>query len=142
MTAQQSNYHNANAAFELQQDTATAIANLATATAAGRATFSNLTATNSILTNELAQTNASLTGAEATIKALKFELAMLKKGDGNNNNSNYGNNNGNYTRNYTPNQNYCHTHGDKVNRSHTSATCTRPANGHKRDATRTNNMGG
>ncbi len=55
VTSQQSGYHNANAAFELQQDTATAIANLATATAADRSTFSNLTATNSILTNELAQ---------------------------------------------------------------------------------------
>ncbi len=55
VTSPQFGYHNANAAFELQQDTATAIANLATATTANRATFSNLTATNSILTNELAQ---------------------------------------------------------------------------------------
>ena len=37
---------------------------------------------------------------------------------------------------------YCHTHGLTPNSSHTSATCNRPADGHKSDATFTNLKGG
>jgi hypothetical protein len=43
---------------------------------------------------------------------------------------------------YTPNKNYCLTHGYKVGANHTSIRCDKPASGHKIDATRTNNMGG
>ncbi len=38
--------------------------------------------------------------------------------------------------------NYCWTHGHKVNQTHTSATCTHRAPGHKEDATTANTMGG
>jgi hypothetical protein len=37
--------------------------------------------------------------------------------------------------------NYCWTHGHKVNQTHTSATCTCRAAGHKEDATTANTMG-
>ena len=37
---------------------------------------------------------------------------------------------------------YCHTHGLGRNKNHTSATCNRPAEGHKREATLDNMMGG
>jgi hypothetical protein len=38
--------------------------------------------------------------------------------------------------------NYCWTHGHRVNCTHTSATCTHRALGHKEEATTTNMMGG
>jgi hypothetical protein len=37
--------------------------------------------------------------------------------------------------------NYCWTHGHRVNQTHTSATCTCRALGHKEDATTANTMG-
>lgn len=38
--------------------------------------------------------------------------------------------------------NYCWTHGYWVNKDHTSATCAKPAPGHRTKATRTNTLGG
>ncbi len=38
--------------------------------------------------------------------------------------------------------NYCWTHGHRVNRTHTSATCTHRAPGHKKDGMAANTMGG
>ncbi len=37
--------------------------------------------------------------------------------------------------------NYCWTHGHRVNQTHTSASCTRKAKGHKNKATTANKMG-
>jgi hypothetical protein len=37
---------------------------------------------------------------------------------------------------------YCHTHGYAVASAHTSLNCSTPADGHKREATRDNTMGG
>ena len=37
---------------------------------------------------------------------------------------------------------YCWTHGITSNLQHTSATCTRPKQGHKKEATYENKMGG
>ena len=37
---------------------------------------------------------------------------------------------------------YCYTHGLGKNKSHTSATCNKPCDGHKREATLDNMMGG
>jgi hypothetical protein len=39
-------------------------------------------------------------------------------------------------------KNYFWTHGYKVGNTHTSLTCNLPKQGHKREATRVNNMGG
>ena len=38
--------------------------------------------------------------------------------------------------------NYCWTHGHRVTRGHTSATCTYKATGHRDEATATNTLGG
>ena len=133
MTTNQAGYHSSNAAFELQQDTSIALANLATATAADRSAVASLTTTISSITLELAEANNKLSAARTEITALKIELAT---------NKNNGNNNNRPPRNYKPNQNYCWTHGYKVACKHTSATCTRPLEGHKREATRANIMGG
>jgi hypothetical protein len=138
VTSNQAGYHHANAAFELQQDTAAALANLATATASDRSTVANLTNTNSNLSVELAQATAKLALAEATITALKVEVTALKS-------NTHGNSNNQFNRTprtYPPNSNYCWTHGFKVNRNHTSTTCSKPIDGHQRNATRENTMGG
>jgi hypothetical protein len=133
VTTNQAGYHNANAAYELQQDTSIALANLATATAANQSAVASLTTTISSITLELAEANNKLTTARAKITTLKIELATSK---------NNGNNNKRPPRQYRPNQNYCWTHGYKVSFKHTSATCTRPCKGHKHEATRANIMGG
>jgi hypothetical protein len=38
--------------------------------------------------------------------------------------------------------NYCWTHGYKITNTHTSLSCNFPKQGHKREATRADNMGG
>jgi hypothetical protein len=133
VTTKQARYHNANAAFELQQDATIALANLATTTAADRSAVASLTTTISSITIELGKANTKLTKAKAEITALQVELPTLK-----------GNNQSNYRsqRTYPPNTNYCWTHGYKVNGKHTSATHSKPSEGHKSEATRSNNMGG
>ncbi len=40
------------------------------------------------------------------------------------------------------NQNYCWSHGFDVHPTHNSASCDFPRNGHKKEASRTNNLGG
>ena len=57
------------------------------------------------------------------------------------NNSRNNNNNNNNRTNYAVNG-YCWTHGYKVGTTHTSATCTYKAEGHKDNATRSNTMNG
>jgi hypothetical protein len=63
----------------------------------------------------------------------------------NNNNNNNDNNqdNSGYQR-YTPHDmgSYCHSHGYLVWKNHNSSNCRHPKDGHKKEATRTNNMGG
>jgi hypothetical protein len=136
-TTNQAGYHNANAAMELQQDTAMAIANLATATAADRSTVTALCATNAQLTTDLTATYALLTAARQTIAALQVEVATLKATAS----STVGTHNP-PARVYTPNTNYCWTHGYKVGGRHTSSSCTNPATGHQTAATRAAPMGG
>jgi hypothetical protein len=141
VTSTQAGYQSANAAYadayDIHQETAQAIANLATATASDRSTVASLTATNSSLNDELLQSNAKLTAASKEITALKIELAILKAAK-----PSATPGNSHRPRTYTPNNNYCWTHGYKVNRSHTSSTCSQPQEGHKTAATRENNMGG
>jgi hypothetical protein len=69
----------------IQQDTANALANLATATASNRSTLSQLSDTNSALTTALAAANARLAMAQANISALKIKLASLHTTLSNNN---------------------------------------------------------
>ena len=38
--------------------------------------------------------------------------------------------------------NYCWTHGHRISKEHTSATCTHKATGHRDDATTANTLGG
>jgi hypothetical protein len=124
--------------MELQQDTAMAIANLATATAADRSTVAALCTTNAQLTADLTATYALLTAARQNVTALQVEVATLKAQQ----KSNATPPPTTTARVYTPNTNYCWTHGYKVGGRHTSSTCTNQAAGHQTAATRANPMGG
>jgi hypothetical protein len=124
------------ASYDIQQETALAIANLATATASDRSTVANLTATNSSLSIELSLANAKLNAVTAELSALQIAMATV---------CSTGTQQAAATRNrpaYVTNGNYCWTYGYRVGPTHTSATCTAPRDGHQTTATRANTMGG
>jgi hypothetical protein len=100
-----------------------AFANLATATAAHRGVVAALTQTNSRLAKQLEDNSTEF-------RELKD---LLKK--------EYSENHGQRSFNPSPSNNYW-THGYKVGSTHTRLTCKLPKPGHKREATRANNMGG
>jgi hypothetical protein len=100
-----------------------AFASLATATEVDRRIVTTLTDENSRLTKQL----------ELTSKTLKEIRALLKK-DRNDHGS---------RKPFAPSlDNYCLTHGYKIARNHTSERCRYHKTGHKREATKHNNMGG
>jgi hypothetical protein len=120
-TSQASGYHGANAAIEentrFQEETAAALANLATATASDRSTLASVT--------------AALESANAEIVSLKRQLKPKSRqhtpfGDGNR----------------FKHGNYCWSHGFRCGKEHTSANCKWPMAGHRKDATKENKLGG
>jgi hypothetical protein len=121
-------YHSANSAVgqtEEQRAEATigAISNLTTATAAYRGVVATLTEANACLVKQLEDNSNELQELKALIKKERFE----KRGQ--------------RIFNPSPN-NYFWTHGYKVANTHTSLSCNFPKKGHKREATRADNMGG
>jgi hypothetical protein len=132
-TAHQTGFHSANMMIEqgheeLMQDTAEAIAQLATATASDCGTVATLNTTNAKLATQLE-------AAHALIAQLKNDIATLK-------------NNikpawqGQRPVRTTNNDSYCWSHGYQVAKSHTSATCNMKESGHQDAATKGNTMGG
>jgi hypothetical protein len=132
-TAQQSGFHSANMMIEQgrgdsMQETAAAIAQLATATASDRGTVATLTSTD-------AKSASQLEAAHALIAQLKSEITTLK-------------NNikpawqGQRPARTTSNDSYCWSHGYQVAKSHTSATCNVRKTGHQESATKIDTMGG
>jgi hypothetical protein len=127
-SAATSGYHSSNAAVGQTEDqmaeaTIGALANLATATAADRGIVATLTEANARLVKQLEDNSNELRELKALIKKERFE----KQGQ----------------RSFNPSpHNYCWTHGYKVTNTHTSLSCNFPKQGHKREATRTDNMGG
>jgi hypothetical protein len=121
-------YHSANAAMTQNEDqmaeaTIGALANLATATAADRGVVAALTQANSCLAKQLEDNSNEL----REIKALLNKERREKRGQ----------------RSFNPSaSNYCWTHGYKVGKTHTSVTCKILKPGHKKEATRADNMGG
>ena len=108
------------------QETAKALANLATATASDCQALQNPTNTVKALSNQIKAKDRQI---EDLIKAM----------------------NGNKTKGNTPRStrwekkdcgSYCHTHGYLVGPKHTSETCRQPSPNHNRQATRQNPMGG
>jgi hypothetical protein len=121
-------YHSANAAVGKTEDqmaeaTIGALANLATETAADRGMITTLTEANAHLVKKLEDNSNELRELKALIKKERFEK--------------YG------KRSFNPSpNNYFWTHGYKVANTYTSLSCNLPKQGHKREATRTDNMGG
>jgi hypothetical protein len=121
-------YHSANAAVSHNEDqmaeaTIGALANLATATAADRVVVAALTQANARLVKQLEDNSNELRELNALIKKERTD----KRGQ----------------RSFNPSPiNYCWTHGYKVGITHTSLTCKLPKPGHKKEATRADNMGG
>jgi hypothetical protein len=120
-------YHSANAAVgqtegQMSEATIGALANLYTAMAADRGVVATLTEANARLVKQLEDNSNELRELKALIKKEIFE----KRGQ----------------RSFKPSpNNYCWTHGYKVANTHTSLSCNFPKQGHKREATRTDNMG-
>jgi hypothetical protein len=121
-------YHSANAAVRQTEDqlaeaTIVALASLATATASDRGVVATLTEANARLVKQLEDNSDELRELKALIKKERVE----KRGQ----------------RSFNPYpNNYCWTHGCKVGNTHTSLSGNLPKQGHKREATRANKMGG
>ena len=135
----------ANAVQDLQQETATAIANLANATLADRETMTAMQANISTLTTQLSEANAKLVDALNVCTTLKELLATRNSSNGNGGSNGGGRNGGGRNTgggNSSSSQyvHYCWTHG--ILSGHTSAECTRKADGHKDEATAADKMGG
>jgi hypothetical protein len=99
------------------------LANLTTATAEDRGVVATLTEANVRLVKQLEDNSNELWELNALIEKERFE----KRGQ----------------RSFNPSpNNYCWTHGYKGANTHTGLSCNFPKQGHKRDATSTDNMGG
>ena len=132
-------YHSANAAISgeihnthednIETETASALANLAAATATDRAAMAALTSTNAHLSMQLTAVTKNLTAALEKIKRLETSLGTTAPSNPTIHNA----------RLYRP---YCWSHGFRVGRKHNSTTCKAPKEGHKKDATAFNMMGG
>jgi hypothetical protein len=119
-----SGYHAENAAVGKTEDlmaesTIGAFANLATATATGCGVVTTWTKANSRLTKQLEDRSNELKEIKALLKKEKADRNGRELPD-----------------------NDCWTHGYKVANSHTNQSCNYPKHGHKREATKADNMGG
>jgi hypothetical protein len=132
-TAHQSGFHSANMMIELgrdgsMQDTAEAIAQLATATASDRGTVATLTMTNAKLATQLGAARALIAQLKSEIATLKIKIKPVWQGQ--------------RPARTTNNDSYCWPHGFQVAKSHTSATCNARKAGHQETATKVDTMGG
>jgi hypothetical protein len=138
-TAQQSGFHRANMMIEQgrddsMQETAEAIAQLATATASDRGTVATLTTTNAKLANQLEAVHALIVQLKNEIATLKSKIKPAWQGQ--------------RPAKTTNNDSYCWSHGYQEAKSHTSATqnvratCNVRKNGHQEAATKIDTMGG
>jgi hypothetical protein len=116
---------------DLSEQALGALAKLATATAVDQNVVAQLTEANSRLAKQLEDNATSLKEAKALLKKERAECAS-------------GGNSERPSRlSFTPSSdNYCCSHGYKVTRTHTRQTCMYPKEGHQREATNANNMGG
>jgi hypothetical protein len=166
VSAQNAGYHGANLAYDMQQETATALANLATATAQDRSTVSQLTSTNSQLSAQLQTITAKLNQALTELSSLKSAprpptattapttlTAQLNAALAENARLQHNHQTPVITTPPAPTQrtpivrrwfntNYCWTHGYHVDDEHTSITCKHPKPGHNQAATRANTLQG
>jgi hypothetical protein len=121
-TAQQSGFHSANMMIrqsrpESMNETAEAIAQLATATASDRSTVATLTTTNSKLASQLEAANALIAQLKNEIATLNNKIKPAWQVQ--------------RPVRTTNNDSYCWSHGYQVAKSHTSATCNMKKSGHQ-----------
>jgi hypothetical protein len=126
--ASTSSYHAANSTvgqteYQMAEATIGALANLSTATAADRGAVATLTEANARLAKQLEENSNEMRELKALLKKERTERR------------------GQHSFNPSP-KNYCRTHGYTVANSHTSLSCNFPKQGHKREATRADNMDG
>jgi hypothetical protein len=107
----------------MAESTIGALANLATATAADRGMVAALTQANARLVKQLEDNSNELRELKALIKKERTEK------------------HGQCSFKPSP-SNFFWTHGYKVGSTHTSLTCKLLKQGHKKEATRADNMGG
>ena len=112
-----------------QQDTVKVVANLATSTASDRAAVAALTVTNSTITSGCTTTHTSLVLALQDITKLQGTVVNLCQKLS-----------AAVIRTAGTNIHYCWTCGYQCD--HASSTCTNPAAGHQKDATKHNKKGG
>jgi hypothetical protein len=109
------------------QETAEAIAQLATAMASDRGTVATLTTTNAKLANQLEAAHA-LIALKSEIATLKIKIKPVWQEQ--------------QPTRTTNNDSYCWSHGYQVAKSHTSATCNMRKTGHQENVTKIDTMGG
>jgi hypothetical protein len=114
--------------YDSMQETADAIAQLATATASDRSTVATLTTINAKLANQLEAAHALIATLKSEIATLKIKLKPVWQGQ--------------RPARTTNNGSYCWSHGYQIGKSHTSASCQVRKTGHQEAATKTDNMGG
>ena len=117
----------------IAQQTADALTSLVNSQHHSEATIQEVQSANAALTKENSNITAQLT---ATNKALQDLTNLVQQM-----NTNRFNNNGNRSQRKS-NGNYCWTHGFYCGKEHNSASCKNPADGHKKEATASNRMGG
>jgi hypothetical protein len=132
-TAQQYGFHSANMMIEQgrddsMQETAEAIAQLATAKASDRGTVATLTTTNAKVANQLEAAHALITQLKSEIATQKIKIKPVWQGR--------------RPPITTNNDSCCWSHGYQVANSHTSATCNVRKTGHQETATKVATMGG
>jgi peptidoglycan hydrolase CwlO-like protein len=113
---------------EPMQDTAEAIAQLATAMASYIGTVATLTTTKNKLATQFEAAHSLIAQLKNEIATLKSRIKPAWQGH-----------RPAKTRN---NDSYCWSHGYQVANSHTSATCNTKKSGHQDAATKRNTMGG
>jgi hypothetical protein len=110
------------------QETAEAIAQLATATASDRGTVATLTTTNVKLANQLEAAHALIAQLKSEIVTFKIKVKPVWQGQ-----------RPTRTKN---NNSYCWSHGYQIAKSHTIATCNVRNTGHQEAETKIDTMGG
>ena len=114
----------------MYEEQSVALANLATTTSSDRKALETLTNTVANLTSELKT-------KDTEIKSLKNQMQQNRGGDKDKENDRG-------KSRFTPQDmgSYCWSHGYLIWKNHKSCNCRFPKEGHKKEATRENNMGG
>jgi hypothetical protein len=110
------------------QETAEAIAQLATSTASDWGTVALLTTTNANLANQLEAAHALIAQLKSETATLEIKIKPVWQCQ--------------RPPRTTNNDSYCWSHGCQVAKSHTSATCNVRESGHQEAATKIDTMGG